>query len=133
MTVKGGINLASKLEFNVLSFKAGDLFPVVIVDIGVNGVFTLIGRINLCCCKCSCYIVTYRRDLLGQIDLRLQSHVTLLQRAVEVDVFNLLAKVGGLSDKSDQAILDLQEHSSTLLDLFVQGTRSLNDKSLTTR
>lgn len=112
MTVNGGINLASELEFNVLNFEAGNLLLVVVVDIGVNRVFT-------------------RRDLLGQIDLRLQNHVTLLQRAVEVDIFNLLAEVGGLSDKGDQAILDLQEHGSTLLDSFMQGTRSLDDKSFT--
>lgn len=99
----------------------------------MNRVFTLIRRISLRYCKYSCFIATYRRDLLGQIDLCLQSHVTLLQRAVEVDVFNLLAEIGGLSDKGDQAILDLQEHGSTLLDLFVQGTRSLDDKGLTTR
>ena len=133
MTVNGGINLASELEFNVLSFEAGNLLFVVVVDIGMNRVFTLISQISLRCYRYPCFIVTYRRDLLGQIDLRLQNHVTLLQRAVEVDIFNLLAEVGGLSDKGDQAILDLQEHGSTLLDSFMQGTRSLDDKSFTTR
>lgn len=36
------IELPSELEFNIVGFEAGNLLPVVVVDIGVNRVFTLI-------------------------------------------------------------------------------------------
>lgn len=122
----------TELKLNVLGFEAGNLHSIVVVDIGVDRVFTLDRPISLRCCKYPYVSVTYRWDLLGQLDLLLQDHVTLLQRAVEVNILDLLAEIGGLSDERDQTILDFQENGSTLLDSFAQGTRSLNGKSLTT-
>lgn len=56
-----------------------------------------------------------------KINLLLQDHVTFLQRALEIDVRDLVAEVGLLLEKSDQAIFDLQENNSSLVDCLTEG------------
>lgn len=76
--------------------------------------------------------ITYRRDLLGQLNILCESHFALLQRTVQVDIFDLLTEVCFLVDQADQAILDLQENLGTLLDLLAEGTLGDDGEVLTT-
>lgn len=56
--------------------------------------------------------------LFRDINFLLQRHDTLLQRAREVDLTQIVAEVGLLLDQGDQAILDLEENGSTWFDVF---------------
>lgn len=62
------------------------------------------------------------RDLLGQLDVLGQGGLALLDRALEVDVLDLAAEVGGLLDDGDQAVLDLQVHLGAFFDVFGEVT-----------
>jgi hypothetical protein len=67
--------------------QAGDLLVVLGHDVGENGVLS-------------------GRDLLRQLDVLGQGQLALLNRALEVDVLDGVAQVGGLPDDGDQAVLD---------------------------
>lgn len=49
---------------------------------------------------------TYRWDLLGDVDGLGNGQLALLDRTLEIDVFDLLAQAGLGADEADQAILD---------------------------
>lgn len=49
---------------------------------------------------------TYRWNLLGQINLLRKSHIALLQRTTEIDLFYLIAEVDLPIQDRNQAILD---------------------------
>lgn len=59
--------------------------------------------------------------LLRDLDLLGQRHVPLLERALEVDVADLLAQVGLLVDQPDQAVLDLEQDLGAVLDVLGEG------------
>ena len=78
-------------------------------------------------CQCiSRQSKTYRRNLLGQLNILGQRHGTLLERALKVDVLDVVAEIGFLVDDTDQAVLDLQVHLCALLDILVEDARSLD-------
>lgn len=74
-------------------------------------------------------IQTYGRNLLGKLDILGQAHWALLERALQVDILDVLAKIRLLVDDADQAILDLQVDLCALLDVFVKDTRCLDRES----
>lgn len=62
------------------------------------------------------------RDLLRELDVLGQGELALLERALEVDILDLAAEVGGLPDDGDQAVLDLQVHLGAIFDIFREVT-----------
>lgn len=76
---------------------------------------------------------TYRWDLIGQINLLGQGHGTLLQRALEIDILDLLTQIDLLLQQGNQAPFNLQEHRSALLDGIAQGTFCFDGEGLATR
>jgi hypothetical protein len=85
--------------------QAGDLLVVLGLDVGENGVLS-------------------GRDLLGELDVLGQGELALLKRALEVDVLDLGAEVGVLSDDGDQTVLDLQVHLGAIFDILREVTAS---------
>jgi hypothetical protein len=83
--------------------QAGDLLVVLADDVCEDGVLS-------------------GRDLLGELDVLGQRGLALLDRALEVHVLDLVAKVGGLLDDGDQAILDLQVHLGAFFDICREVT-----------
>lgn len=70
--------------------------------------------------------------MLGQLHLFGQNHFTLLQRALHIDILELITEVDGLLDQSNETPLDLQAHSSALLDPLVEDTAGLDVENLAT-
>ena len=62
-----------------------------------------------------------RRDLLGQIHILRQRRLTLLDRALEVDVLDRVAEVGGLLDDGYEAVFDLEVDFGALGDVLGEG------------
>ena len=102
---------AVSVELNGRS-QACDLLAILAGDVCENGVLS-------------------RRDLLGELDVLGQGGLALLDRAFEVDVLDLGAEVGVLSDDGDQAVLDLQVHLGAIFDVFREVTASGNAEGLT--
>ena len=96
------LHAAVPVELNS-SGQAGDLLVVLGHDVGENGVLS-------------------GRDLLRQLDVLGQGQLALLERALEVDILDLAAEVGGLPDDGDQAVLDLQVHLGAIFDIFREVT-----------
>lgn len=134
-TAHEGAKLESaKLKLDIVRFQAGDLFLIGVVHVGVNVVFALDRQKTLVLAS-TFYRrqnFTYRWDLPRQVDLLLHRNLALLQRTVKIDVLNLLAEVDLLPEEGDQAILDLQEHGSTVRDLLLQGTFGFDGEGLAT-
>ena len=105
-------NLATSGEGNSGS-QASDLVLILGDDISEDGVLS-------------------RWDLLWKLDILLDSHLALLEWALEVDVGNSVAEIGSLSDDGDQAILDLQVYLGTLLNVLVEVTRRGDSECVTT-
>lgn len=59
-------------------------------------------------------------NLCRKRDILLDRHLALLERALQVDIGDGVAEIGGLSDDGDQAILDLQVYLGALLDVLVE-------------
>lgn len=78
------------------------------------------------------YRETCRRNLLGQIDLLRQDHITLLQRALQINILDLVTQVHSLLHQSDNAPLDFNVHDGTFGDGFVESTRGSNSECLAT-
>ena len=72
------------------------------------------------------------RDLLGKLDVLGQGGLALLDRALEVDVLDLVAEVGVLLDDGDQAVLDLQVHLRAIFDVLRKVTAGHDAEDLTT-
>lgn len=70
------------------------------------------------------------RDLLRQLDVLGEGGLALLDRALEVDVLDGVAQVGGLLDDGDQAVLDLQVHLGAVLDIFGEVTAGGDGENL---
>jgi len=82
--------------------QTGDLLLVLGVRVGHDGVLPL-------------------GDLLGNRHILRDGRVALLERALEVDVADLLAQVGFLVDESDEAVFDLHEHFGAVFDFLAGG------------
>ena len=65
-------------------------------------------------------VVLSRRDLLRKFDVLGELGLAVVDGAVEVDVLDGVAEVGGLLDDGDQAVLDLQVDVGALVDLLGQ-------------
>lgn len=72
---------------------------------------------------------TYGRNLLGKVNVLGQLHRALLQRALEIDILEVLTQVGLLVDDADQTVLDLQVNLCALLDILRQDSRGLDGQS----
>ena len=73
---------------------------------------------------------TYRRNLGRKGDGLRDREIPLLYRALEVDVRDLLAKIGGRADKANKAVLDLEKDVGPLLDVLRRVAGGLDDKLL---
>jgi len=71
-------------------------------------------------------------NLRWERDILLDRHLALLKWALQVDVTDSVAEVGGLSDNGDQAILDLQVYLGALLDVLVEVAGGGDGKVVTT-
>lgn len=69
------------------------------------------------------YAVLPRRNLLRQVDFLRQGRLTLLDRALQIDVLDRVAEIGGLLDDGDQAILDLKVHDGALSHVLGERAR----------
>jgi hypothetical protein len=78
------------------------------------------------------YRKTYRRNLLGQVDLLRQDHAALLKGALQINILDLVTQVHGLLHQSDNTPLDFNVHDGTLGDGFVESTRGGNGEGLAT-
>jgi hypothetical protein len=92
--------------------QAGDLLVVLGHDVGEDGVLS-------------------GRDLLRQLDVLGQGQLALLDRALEVDVLDGVAQVGGLPDDGDQAVLDGQVHLGAVFDIRGDVTAGDDGEGLT--
>jgi hypothetical protein len=75
---------------------------------------------------------TYRWDLLWQVNVLGESHVALLERALEVDFRNRVAEVVFLVDEGDEAVFDLDVYFCALFNLLLEIAGSLDGKSAST-
>lgn len=75
---------------------------------------------------------TYGRNLVGQLHVLDQRHRALLQRALEIDILDIVAQVCLLVDDADQAVLDLQVHLGAFFDIFAEQTARLDRERLAT-
>lgn len=82
-----------------LSSQASNLLVILRVHISQDGVFAV-------------------GDLLWQIDCLLQLDIALLERAIEIDVLDVVAQVGFGVDNPDQTELDLQLDVGAFFDVF---------------
>ena len=80
----------------------------------------------------SVYRCTHRRNLGGQVDALCDLHLTGLERALEIDVANLLAQVGLGGDEPDEAVLDRQLDVCALLDRLLDHPLRLDDELFAT-
>jgi hypothetical protein len=71
---------------------------------------------------------TYRRDLAGEFDGLAQHQVAGLDGALEVDVLDLLAQVGGGAEQLDEAVLDLELDVGALLDGLLHLSNSADEE-----
>lgn len=74
----------------------------------------------------------YRRDLGRQVNILRNLHLASLQRALEVDVANLLAQIRLSANKSDKAVLDSQQDVGALLDPLLDLALCVDDQLLAT-
>lgn len=65
--------------------------------------------------------MTYRRDLLGDVDRLGDGQHALLDGALEVDVLGLLAQAGRGGQQPDQPVLDDELDVRAVLDRLVHG------------
>lgn len=73
---------------------------------------------------------TYGRDLGRKGDRFRDGEVPLLDRALEVDVRDLLAEIRARADKADKTVLDLEEDVGTLLNDLRRVASGLDDELL---
>lgn len=71
---------------------------------------------------------TYGWYLPGQVNALRNREVAVLDRALKVDVLDLLAKVRFCADEADKAILDLQENVGAVLDGLADGAHGGDDE-----
>lgn len=101
------------------------------VDISKHGVFSL-GRMALVdVIKYMAQLArTYRRDLLRQLDLLCESHLSCIQRTFQINVGHLVAQISCLLDQSDQSIFDHQVDVSSLLDWLIESSTGRDREDL---
>lgn len=68
----------------------------------------------------------YRRDLLGQFDLLNDGKLSLLDRALEIDILDLLAEVERLVDELDKAVFDHQLYVRALRNCLLDCSSSFD-------
>jgi hypothetical protein len=71
-------------------------------------------------------------DLIGYRNILLERSLSLLNRALEINVFSLIAEVGLSIDESDQSIFDLQSNICLFVNGLQQSTNSFNGQVATT-
>lgn len=69
-----------------------------------------------------------RRDLRRQIDILLEHGLALLERAVEIDVLDLVAEIGFLVDERDESVFDLEVHFCAVFDPLFEGAGCGDDE-----
>jgi hypothetical protein len=74
----------------------------------------------------------YRRNFPWDVDVLGESHLALVERALEVCLADGVASICLLVDQGDQAVLDLQVHFEALLNLLLEVTRGLDGELLAT-
>ena len=72
--------------------------------------------------------LTHRRHLLGNLDGLRDGEDALLDRALEVDVADLLAEIGLGVDEADQAVLNNEVDVGALLDRLEDGARRADNE-----
>lgn len=76
---------------------------------------------------------SYRRDLLGKVDLFRESKLSLLQRAADINVcLELITQIDLLANQANKAVADLQQYLGTSLNGFVQDALGIDTESLAT-
>jgi hypothetical protein len=70
--------------------------------------------------------------LTGEINILGDSHISLLNRALQIDVANLLAEIRRGGYKSDQTIFHLQLNVCSLSNILQQCTACLDRESIPT-
>ncbi len=76
--------------------------------------------------------LAYGWDLLWQLDILRNRNAACLDRALQIDIWNLLAQIRLLVDQSNQSIFDLQKHLGPLLDVLAQRAHSFDRECLPT-
>jgi hypothetical protein len=71
---------------------------------------------------------TYGRNLAGELDGLAKHQVAGLDGALEVDILDLLAQVGGGAEQLDETVLDLELDVGALLDGLLHLPDSTDDK-----
>lgn len=74
--------------------------------------------------------VLSRWDLVREVNVLGQSLSALLERALEVDVLDGIAEIGGLTDDSDETVLDLQVDLCALGDVLLELAARSNRERL---
>ena len=128
---KDQVRCCGLLELDVVALQACHLALILSVDIGKDRVFALKSKSQLLV-YILCVQRAYRRDLLGQIDLLLQNHIALLQRALEVHVLDLVTETDGLLDQGNETPFDNQVDGSPVLNGITQKTAGPDVQGLST-
>jgi hypothetical protein len=77
-------------------------------------------------------MVTYRRNLSRKVNALGDLDHTSLNRALEINIADLLAEVGLGADKTDQTVLDSQKNIGALLNLLLDRSLGLDQEFLAT-
>lgn len=77
-------------------------------------------------------VISYVGDFLGKLDGLGDSQRARVDRALHVDVLDLLAQIGLGADKTNQTVLDLKRDVCALFDGLGQGAGCLDNKVLST-
>lgn len=78
----------------------------------------------------SVLIDTNRWDLRREVDILRETHLSLIERAVQIDVRDGVAEIRLLVDEGNQTVLDLDVDFGALLHLLLEVAACLNTESL---
>ena len=75
---------------------------------------------------------TYRWDLLGEINILGQRQITLVKRALKVNVGDCLTEVGILVDQGDESVFDRKMSFGAFLNFLLQVALCFDCEGLST-
>jgi hypothetical protein len=112
-------------------FQADDWLTVLSISVGKDSVGSLGKKISTSHPE-NKQVLTHGGDLFGYRNILLECSLSLLDRALEINVFGLFAEIGLSIDESDQSIFDLQSNICFFFNGLQQSTNSFNGQVATT-
>jgi hypothetical protein len=113
-------------------FQADDRLTVLSISVGKDSVGSLKKKISTSHPENKPEVLTHGGDFFGYRNILLERSFSLLDRALEINIFGLVAEIGLSIDESDQSIFDLQSNICLFVNGLQQSTNSFNGQVATT-